>query len=321
MQTMKASAKAQPNIALVKYWGKRDRQRNLPAVSSLSITLDSLWTTMSVSFDGVQSDSLEVNGVPAPALLARISDCLDRLVGSDRPRAAVVSENNFPVGAGLASSASAFAALVVAANEAASIGLDRHAMAQQAGAASGSAARSLFGGFVELTAGDESVEVTEITGPEEWPLSVVVAVTDEGQKPVSSGDAMIRSAETSPFYRAWVDRQQDDLAVAHRAVIDRDFALLGSVAEHNCLKMHSVMWSSRPPIVYWNRATIACMETVRELQARGEPVFFTIDAGPQVKAVCLPESADTIREALDKTTGVSRTMITGLGAGARLIDR
>ena len=159
---MRASAKAQPNIALIKYWGKRDRQRNLPAVSSLSITLDSLWTIMSVSFDGVGADSLEVNGVPEPAMLARISDCLDRLVGSDRPRAAVVSENNFPVGAGLASSASAFAALVVAANEAAGIGLDRHTMAQQAGAASGSAARSLFGGFVELTAGDESVEVAEI---------------------------------------------------------------------------------------------------------------------------------------------------------------
>ena len=129
------------------------------------------------------------------------------------------------------------------------------------------------------------------------------------------------SAETSPFYSSWVEQQAHDLALARNAVAGRDFAALAAVAEHNCLKMHSVMWCSSPPIVYWNQATVACMETVRSLQADGIAVFFTIDAGPQVKAVCLPEAVETVRAALAETPGVIRIMQSGLGAGSRLTDR
>ena len=317
---MRATAQAQPNIALVKYWGKRDVARNLPATGSISITLDSLWTKMCVEFrNGHGTDELRVNGVSDTQMLPRVSRCLDLVAGSRRPAAAVASECNFPIAAGLASSASAFAALVVAANEAAGLAADTAALSRMAGATSGSAARSLYGGFVELIAGDAQIDVTTVASPEDWPLEVIVAVTRREAKAVSSGEAMTSSAETSPFYAAWLERQPADIDAARSAILQRDFAALAAVAEHNCLKMHSVMWGSRPPIVYWNKATLACMEAIRRLQAEGVPVFFTIDAGPQLKAVCMPEAGDSVASALRATDGVTEIMRSSLGGGARLL--
>lgn len=319
---MRAVAQAQPNIALIKYWGKRDVDKNLPAVDSLSVTLDTLWTRMSLEFDNqLEHDTLQVNGSAAPSMLQRVSRCLDLVAGCDRACARIESSSNFPIGAGLASSASAFAALVVAADKAAGSDHDTGTLARLAGAASGSAARSLFGGFVELAAGETEIEVRNIADSASWPLEVIVAVTAEEPKHVGSTEAMIRSAKTSPFYSSWLEQQTADLETARDAVCQRDFAKLASVAEHNCLKMHSVMWGSRPPVVYWNQATIACMETIRAMQAEGHNVFFTIDAGPQLKAVCLPQAGDIVREALDQTDGVIRTLRSGLGPGARLLEQ
>lgn len=313
-------AEAQPNIALIKYWGKRDIDRNLPAVDSLSVTLRSLWTRMSVEFSATaNSDQLQVNGAEAPTLLQRVTLCLNKVCGSDRPAAIVTSDTNFPIGAGLASSASAFAALVVAADGAAGLSHDRIALGRLAGATSGSAARSLFGGVVTLRNSGASINIQQLSSPDKWPLEIVIAVTEENEKPVGSGEAMIRSATTSPFYRSWLREQGADFETASNAVRDQDFASLAAVAEHNCLKMHSVMWTSRPPVVYWNKATLACMESIRQLQADGVPVFFTIDAGPQVKAVCLPEAATIVRDALTDIPGVVRIMQSGLGAGARIL--
>lgn len=318
---MRAVAQAQPNIALIKYWGKRDIEKNLPAVSSLSVTLDSLWTRMTVEFrDGQACDELTVNGSNRQKLLPRVSACIDRVAGAQRPRASVVSEGNFPIAAGLASSASAFAALVVAAGKASGASLDKLSLARIAGSASGSAARSLFGGFVELQAHDTCIEVATLIEEQDWPLSVVVAITDEIAKPLSSGEAMNRSADTSPFYSSWLGQQEADLASARDAVLKRDFAQLAALSEHNCLKMHSVMWASRPPVVYWNSATLSCMGAVRRLQSAGHAVFFTIDAGPQLKAFCLPGETGPVLAALEECDGVIRTMVSGLGPGARLLE-
>ena len=228
--------------------------------------------------------------------------------------------NRVMQGGGLASSASSFAALVVAANQASGGIHDRGEMARLAGAASGSAARSLYGGFVLLTAGESAIDVQQIAGVDDWPLNVVIAITEERSKPVGSGEAMIRSAQTSPFYGSWLEQQSDDIQTAGAAVAARDFAALAAVSEHSCLKMHSVMWTSRPSIVYWNKATIACMEAVRQLQSEGHGVFFTIDAGPQVKAVCLPGSTDRVASELAGVAGVRRTIVSKLGAGARVLS-
>ena len=317
---MRATAKAQPNIAIIKYWGKRDPVRNLPAVGSISVTLSELFTEMDVEIDAnLEDDVLVVNGQDGNAMLARVSSCLDNVAGCDRLAARVTSNCNFPIAAGLASSASAFAALVVAADAAYDQALNRAQQASLAGRTSGSAARSLLGGFVELENDRDDIAVNSLLDAEEWPLKVVVAITEPGPKLVGSGDAMEISRKTSPFYDRWVEQQAADLTQARAAVADRNFSKLALVAEHNCLKMHSVMWGSRPPMIYWNSATLACMQSIRDLQSQGVGVFFTIDAGPQVKAICAAEDAPAVRQALATTAGVVDVMVSGLGAGARLV--
>jgi diphosphomevalonate decarboxylase len=319
---MQATAIAQPNIALIKYWGKRDVDRNLPAVGSISITLSDLHTTVSVELEaGLTGDQLSVNGVENQSMLPRISHCLNTVIGENRPRASVCSDSNFPIAAGLASSASAFAATTMAAAAAAGLSFRTDQLARLAGQASGSAARSLYGGFVELKNVGDAIDLTGLCDVDSWPLQVVVAITETGPKAIGSTQAMEISRKTSPFYSSWIEQQDRDLDIARTAIERRDFEQLAAVAEHNCLKMHSVMWASRPPMVYWNCATIGCMHTVRRLQASGCNVFFTIDAGPQIKAVCLPRDVDVVSEALIETPGVQEIMTTGLGPAARLIEK
>jgi len=318
---MQATAIAQPNIALIKYWGKRDIDRNLPAVGSISITLSELQTQVSVDLNIDQStDVLFVNEDENPAMLPRISACLDRVLGSDRPRARIRSRSNFPIAAGLASSASAFAATTVAAAGAGNLSLGTEELARLAGASSGSAARSLYGGFTELANSGDSIELTSLCDEGGWPMQVVVAITASGPKATGSTEAMEISRETSPFYGNWIAQQEHDLEVARTAIAGQDFTQLAAIAEHNCLKMHSVMWASRPPMIFWNAATMRCLQTVRRLQGDGRQVFFTIDAGPQVKAVCLPDDAEAVRQALAETPGVQEIMMTGLGSAARLVE-
>lgn len=318
---MRATAIAQPNIALIKYWGKRDITRNLPAVGSISITLRELFTKMSVQLDAeLASDVLYVNDERDDGMLPRISACLDEVIGRSRMRARVDSVCNFPIAAGLASSASAFAATTLAAAGAADLHFDTQRLAALAGRASGSAARSLYGGFVELSNNGDDIAMSVLCDADSWPLSVVVAVTESVPKAVGSSEAMEISRKTSPFYANWVKRQPEDLDVARKAILERDFRQLAIIAEHNCLKMHSVMWASRPPTMFWNAATMACLQTVRKLQGDGCSVFFTIDAGPQVKAVCLPGDAETVHAALAATPGVTEVLVSALGAAARLVD-
>jgi len=318
---MRATAIAQPNIAVIKYWGKRDVERNLPAVGSISLTLSTLYTEMQVEIDtALADDVLSVNAVENRSLLARVSNCINIVAGVDRPAVRVSSRSNFPIAAGIASSASAFAALVVATDAAFGSSISRDRLASLAGRASGSAARSLLGGFVELDNDADDIRINKLLGAADWPLEIMVAITAPGPKPLSSGDAMEISRRTSCFYDRWIEQQAADLAEARAAIRQRDLQRLGAIAEHNCLKMHSVMWSSRPPMIYWNSATIACMQTIRELQAKGVEVFFTIDAGPQLKAICTAADASTVRAALSATEGVVEVMQSGIGEGARLVN-
>jgi len=317
---MQATAIAQPNIALIKYWGKRDVDLNLPAVGSISITLSDLYTEVGVELsESMKNDALLVNGEYNESMLPRISDCLDKVIGVERSHARISSRSNFPISAGLASSASAFAATTVAAAGAAGRSLGVLELARLAGSSSGSAARSLYGGFAELRNAGDGIDLTSLCDVDEWPLQVVVAITATEAKPTGSTEAMQISRDTSPFYTNWVERQEHDLDIARNAISRRDFKQLGEIAEHNCLKMHSVMWASRPPMVFWNAATMRCLQTVRQLQGEGCDVFFTIDAGPQVKAVCLPEDVDVVRQALAATPGVMEIMTSGLGPAARLV--
>jgi len=323
---MRTTAIAHPNIALIKYWGKADKKRNIPAVGSLSITLDGMTTTTSVNFDSdLGEDTFLFAGRAAPEMARRVGACLDlvrRRTGVDT-RAKVESENDFPTAAGLASSASGFAALVVAATEALGAGIDSAELADLARQASGSAARSLFGGFVELRltpGGEHPTETGQILEPADWPLRVAIAITDAGPKGVGSTEGMLCTERTSPYYGDWVSSSESDLVEARSAIDRRDFEALADVSESSCLKMHAVMMSARPGLVYWNGTTVECVRRVRELRAEGAPVFFTIDAGPQVKAVCEPEAFDQVQTELTAIAGVRQVLASGLGAGARVVE-
>ena len=318
---MRATARGRPNIALIKYWGKRDPAHNLPAVGSISITLDDLYTDMQVELDSdLDGDLLEVNGETSAAMLPRVSACLDNVLGTSRDCARVASRSNFPIAAGLASSASSFAALVVAAAAAGGQHRSRADLAELAGRASGSAARSLYDGFVELHTTSDGIAVETLLDGRDWPLRVVAAVTELAVKPVGSTEAMEISRRSSPFYGRWIEEQEADLSTARQAIAARDFGALAGIAEHNCLKMHSLMWTSRPPVVYWNSATLACLGAIRELRDQGVAVFFTMDAGPQVKAVCLPGDETRVREVLASVDGVQALHSCGIGRGAQLLD-
>jgi diphosphomevalonate decarboxylase len=323
-----ATALAHPNIALVKYWGKRDDALNLPASGSLSITLDGLHTRTSVRFNpALGEDDIVLNGRRDEAESRKIGAFLDllRARAGVATRARIVSGNDFPTGAGLASSASGFAALAVAADRALGTCLDPSALSRLARRGSGSAARSIFGGFVEMAAGTradgEDAFAAPLLDAAAWPLTVVIAITTRAAKSTSSRAGMDLSRRTSPFYRDWIATGAGDLDAARSAIHLRDFDKLAEVGEASCLAMHAVMLSTRPGLIYWNGATVECMQRVRGLREReGVGVFFTIDAGPQVKAVCLPDAAPQVADALREVPGVQAVILSGLGQGARVVE-
>ena len=326
---LQACAIARPNIALVKYWGKRQTALNLPAAGSLSITLDSIYTRTQVRFDDtLTADQLLLNGQENPAALKRIRRFLDylRQQAGRSLYAEVMTDNNFPTAAGLASSASGFAALALAASQALQQDTDAQKMSILARIGSGSAARSIYGGFVTMHAGQDDQGLEDYATPtfaaEHWPLSVVIAVTTTASKTVSSGTGMEQTRLTSPYHAAWIESVAEDIEQARRAIEQKDFMALAEVSEHSCLKMHADMLATRPPLMYWNAVTVACMQTIRALrEEQGIPVFFTIDAGPQVKAICLPEVAQQVAQALAEVSGVVNIVHSGLGAGAELLEQ
>lgn len=331
MNTQSKQARAQAvafaNFALIKYWGKRDTELNLPDVGSISITLDALWTRTLVTLDpALESDYFELDGQAGAHGSSRVAALLDRIreIGGSRTRAHVSSRNNFPTGAGLASSASGFAALVTAADRAYGLGLGPARLSELARIGSGSAARSIFGGYVEMHRGrlpDGSDSIAEpLAAADDWPLEVVIAVSDRGRKSVGSTEGMQRTARTSPFYAAWVSNQPADLAAARKAIAARDLEALANVSEASALAMHGLAMSARPGLLYFNATTMECLHRVRQLRAGGLPVFFTVDAGPQVKAICAPEAAEAVAAALGDVPGVTEILRAGLGGGAACTD-
>ena len=317
------TAIAHPNVAIVKYWGKQvapnaaAAAENLPASPSLSIAIGALATRTSVRAapaDEVRIDGAAVSDAKVAGFIAEMRRVW-RL-----PPIAVATCNDFPTGAGLASSASGFAALVTALDGAFGLGLSAAERSIWARRGSASAARSVVGGFAELAPGEDCAwAAASVLRNDAWPLDVVVAIVSDAAKQVSSSLGMERSRRTSPFYAAWLESTGDDFAAARNAVLARDFSALATIAESSCLKLHALMLSTQPALLYWRPATLACIATVRRLQERGAPVFFTIDAGPQVKAVCLPGEGGAVAAALAATPGVLRVLRSGVGAGARCV--
>jgi diphosphomevalonate decarboxylase len=312
---------AHSNIALAKYWGKRDIEQNLPDVPSLSLTLAALSTTTTVRFDpALAEDEVELGGAPAEAAArAKVTALLDRVRAEANitARARVASHNDFPTASGLGSSASGFAALALAALGAAGLAWSSAAVSALARASSVSAARSVFGGFVSLKAGAAQAEPLEVDASA---LCMVIAITAAGPKAIGSTQGMLHTQRTSPYYDAWRTAAPGIYADLQDALRRGDLEQVGSAMERSTLCMHASMFAASPGIIYLNPSTLAAIEAVRALRARGTFAFFTMDAGPHVKVLTLAEHAAEVRRELETVPGVLKVMVSSAGAGARVVE-
>jgi diphosphomevalonate decarboxylase len=321
MTTYIATAQASPNIAFIKYWGNRNDRLRLPVNGSISMNLDGLHARTTVHFgEELGQDQLAINGQDVSgAGLERVSAILDevRAAAGLRLRGEVRSENNFPTGAGIASSAAAFAALAVAATRAAGLDWSEAQLSRLARHGSGSACRSIPAGFVEweVGTGDDDSIATSIAGPEHWALTDCVAVVSTGHKAIGSteGHAL---APTSPLQMARVEDVPRRLEICRNAILFRDFDTLASVIELDSNIMHGVMMTSNPSLFYWQPATLAVMHAVREWRAAGVPVAYTIDAGPNVHVLCPQAQVVKIVEKLKDLPGVQDVLIANVGGAA-----
>lgn len=331
---MRATAVAHANIALVKYWGKRDATLMLPAASSVSLTLDAFRTTTTVELVGSGQDEVFLDGEgltgAAHTKVVRFLDLVRSQVSPEKAaRAALVrSVNEVPTGAGLASSASAFAALAGGAARAYGLDLDRRDLSRLARRGSGSASRSIFGGFVQWHRGDlASPEAGDATSYAEplpaapgLEVAMVVVVLNAGPKKIGSREAMAHTVETSPYFPAWADHTERDAAEAAEAIADGDLPRLGEITEASAMRMHATMLAARPAVRYLAPASLEVLDQVAALRESGTGAWATMDAGPNVKVLCAASDAQAVAAALEVGPGgeARRVMVAHPGGGLRV---
>ncbi len=320
-----ATAFAHPNIALIKYWGDVDPHIHIPANGSISMNLAELITRTTVRFDtSLIQDQIYLNGEhTAGKVLGRVSTFLNhvRQLAGISTFAMVKSQNNFPIGAGLASSASGFAALSLAAAHAAGLELDEKDLSRLARIGSGSACRSIPGGFVEWQTGSSDADsfAYSIAPPSHWDIADCVALVSQDEKMVSStsGHSLASTSILQPSRLADAPRR---LSICRKAILECDFNALAEITELDSNLMHAVMITSNPALIYWQPATIAIMHAVQVWRAEGIPVCYTIDAGPNVHVLCLAEESEKINTRLRLLPGVMQVLVAHPGGPARIVD-
>ncbi|MFH0832574.1 MAG: diphosphomevalonate decarboxylase [Candidatus Aenigmatarchaeota archaeon] len=326
---MKATATANANIALVKYWGKRSSDTILPKNGSISMTCDGMTTTTTVEFsDEYNEHTVVINDEEFKKDEKDIHGHIDRIckLAGIKQHAKVISESNFPVAAGLASSASGFSALTVAACAAAGLKRSPKELSILTRQGSGSACRSIFGGFVEWNRGekdDGSDSYAEsIVDKNYWPdFRMVTTIVEVKKKPVSSRAGMAQTVATSPYYDGWLKTVNEDMKSVRDGINERNFVKVAETAEFNCLKMHATMITTKPPIIYWIPATMEIIHAVRQIREEGIAAYFTMDAGPNVKVMCLKENENEISRRIQELDGVIKTIVCKPGEGAKIIDK
>ncbi len=323
---MEATATAGANIAIVKYWGARNLAQRLPTNDSISLTLDTATTTTTVRFEAdLKEDVVMLQGKEASeSARARVIAHLDRMrtLADISLRAHVESSNTFPIGAGVASSASGFAALSAAGKAALGLKLSQRGMSTLARLGSGSACRSMVGGWVHWVQGTchEDSYAKQIAPPEHWDVRDVIAIVTDQEKPVSSTEGH-RRALTSPMFPARLARVKSIVPRVRDAIHGRDFRTLGTQAEAEALSMHAVMLTSAPPLLYWLPATVELMQAVWAWRAEGVPCYFTLDAGPNVHILTLPETVEEVEGRLRALPCVQRILVCGPGPAPRVHER
>lgn len=324
---LSGKARAYTNIALIKYWGKKNEELILPMNNSLSLTLDAFYTETEVIFSDTFTDDLfyldhELQTEAATKKISRFLD-LVRIQANTNKRAKVISHNFVPTAAGLASSASGLAALAGACNEALGLDLDEQALSRLARRGSGSACRSIFGGFVEWEKGhdDQTSYAQQIpsNGFEEELAMVFVLINDQ-QKDVSSRDGMRRTVETSHFYQGWLDSVETDLMELKQAIAEKSFQTVGEVMERNGLKMHGTTLAANPPFTYWSPDSLKAMQAVRELRALGIPCYFTMDAGPNVKVLVEKKNQTAVQAKFIELFSRQQVILAHAGQGITIIE-
>lgn len=317
---MKSSAIAHSNIALIKYWGRssqHDPNLNIPLNDTVSMTKYGLTngarlkthTTIEFSPDYIENIAI-VNGKPLQERglerVHRVIDYLKKYSGIDY-KFKMMSENDFPTQAGLASSASAFAALAIAAVDALGLKFSKEQLSTIARLGSGSASRSIHGGFVYCYQGNshDTSYAEQICDPDCFQMNAVIAVVDEQEKKVTS-DVGHQLVATSPFNEIRIQKSQAQAKEIRQAILDDDFAKVGQIAEENCKYMHFVMMTSHPPLFYWNPTTFRVIKSIMQFRDEGLECYFTIDAGPNVHCLCRPEDRLEIEERLLEIEGVNR---------------
>jgi len=318
-----ATAIANPNIAFIKYWGDKDPMLRIPANGSISMNLSNLHSRTTVSYDStLERDELILDRkVPDGVAVERVTRFLDhvRHLAGISYYARVESENNFPTGSGIASSASAFAALSLAAGKAAGLQLDERSLSRLARRGSGSACRSVPAGFVEWQSGedDDSSYAFSIAPPDHWQLYDCIAIVSQEHKETGSreGHAL---AETSLLQDARVGDTTRRLDLCRQAILNRDFEAFADIVELDSNLMHAVMMTSQPRLFYWKPATLAIMRAVVDWRRNGIPVCFTIDAGPNVHVITLGDHSPRVIADLVQIPGVSKVLVSRPGEAVRL---
>jgi len=319
-----ATAQAAPNIAFIKYWGNRDNTLRLPLNGSISMNLDGLFTRTTVSFQhSLPFDELVINGHEVRGSGSdRVSYILDIIRGMANisDRAEVITENNFPSGAGIASSASAFAALALAGSTAAGLNLSEAELSRLARRGSGSASRSIPGGFVEWQVGttDEDSFAFSIAPADHWKLVDCIAIVSASHKKTGSteGHAV---APTSPLQAARVADAPRRLELCRNAILSKDFDSFASIVELDSDIMHAVMMTSTPALHYWKPPSLAVMDAVPQWRMDGFPACYTVDAGANVHVICPETEVHIVDKRLREIKGVENVLVARAGGPAQLV--
>ena len=320
----KTTAQAHSNIALVKYWGKGDKKLRLPVNSSAAIALDNLTTTTTVEFrTDLQEDQVELIGEGFElGEVEKVSKHLDRIreLAKMNLKAKVVSQNSFPKAAGMASSASGFAALTVAAASAAGLSLSEKELSILARRGSGSASRSIPGGVSVWHAGtsSETSFAERIDYPKEWDLHVLLVMADDtSAKKVGSTDGMAL-APTSPYFLVAVKEAEQNIKRLREAMKKGDWSAFGKVIEDECFRLHMLCMTTTPNILYWRGVSVEIFQRLFKLRESGVEAFFTVDAGPHVHVVCRGKDSEIVKKSLSELSGIKTIIECGIGEGAKI---
>lgn len=321
---MKSTVVACSNLALIKYWGNRDDTLNIPINDSISVSLEDLQTTTTVEFGPKHADSLVLNGDPAKGeakqRFEQFISHFRKLTGFRKP-VRVESVNNFPTAAGIASSSSGFGALSHALYDAAGFEYQIPEISKLARLGSGSAARSPIAGYAHWYAGKdhETSFATQLALADD--MRILVVLTDQSEKFISSIDAMQLSKRSSPFFTQRGVQSNKNISQLKQAIEDHDFSLLGKISQQEANNLHAVINTTGLGLYYWNPTSLAIMKYVNVIREEYEiPCYYTIDAGPQIKILMKSDQANAVQELVEDKFSMVEIISTSIGFGSKLSD-